>query len=147
MGYAVGARIGLAWKWIGATAGVSALSYSRGSEDGEEETGRIPSVLPILGLRVGDEDLIYASAEMLGSSPIASGGGIISYGLGGKWRDNRLWAGVGAVPFEKTMATLKASRSFGPLNLSLGMSARGEDFLKFEDYAASLGLGYRLPWN
>jgi hypothetical protein len=143
----VGAKIGLEWKWIGATAGMSALTYSRGEHYARNELGKIPPYLPTLGLRVGEVNRIYASLELLGSSPIASGGGFSNFGLGGEWRNNRLWAGIGAGPFEKTMAVLKASRPFGPIRLSVGMAARGEEFLRFEEYSASLGLGYRLPWD
>jgi hypothetical protein len=35
----------------------------------------------------------------------------------------------------------------GPVNLSLGMAARVEDFTRFDEFGASLGLGYRIPWE
>jgi hypothetical protein len=147
LGYALGARIGLDWKWVGATAGVAALAYSNEEYRGNLGSGSQPAFLPILGLRLGDENLVYLSSDLMGSSPIASGGSMLELGLGGKWLGTRLWGGYGALPFERTVAIFKASRPVGPLDLSLGMAARVEDFTRFEEYGASLGLGYRIPWE
>jgi hypothetical protein len=71
IGYAAGAKVGLDWKWLGMELGASANSYrKRQGEEGED--GGLPPIMPILGLRLGDADRVYASLEVMEASPIVS---------------------------------------------------------------------------
>jgi hypothetical protein len=148
IGLAAGAKVGLDWRWLGAVIGASVNSYGKGEE---EKTGpdwaKNPIVLPIAGLRLGDNDLAYISWDFLGSSPIASGGGALDIGVGGKVGTTRLWGGYGAAPYRGKMAVLKASRPLGPISLSIAGDIGVENFSKFEEYGIAVGVGYRLPWN
>ena len=83
----------------------------------------------------------------VGVAPVVAGGSLVELGLGGKWLGTRIWAGCGGLPYDKTMALFKASRPWGPLDLSLGLAARAGDFTLSKEYSASLGLGYRIPWH
>jgi hypothetical protein len=149
LNYALGAKAGFEWKWIGLEAGYAYNTYTKG--DAKEVVAKLLSEhQPIAGLRIGDEDLLYASAEWMGASPLVSGGGILSAGVGGKLDGTRLWGGVGAVPQEQFQCVLKADRAFGPVSLYLSGQlnpARMERIAKFGDYGFSLGFAYRLPWN
>ena len=145
-GFAGAAKIGLEWTYIGAVVGVAAQSYRKGEEDPDGNSRQdLPTLLPLLGLRLGDEDFLYGSMGFLGSAPLASGGGLVDIGLGGRLGSTRLWGGIGSDPYEDPVFILRASRAFGPLAVSCAGQADPGHLTK--DYGASLGIAYLVPWN
>jgi hypothetical protein len=146
IGFVAGAKVGLDWRWVGTVVGVSGNNYSKGDTEGDNRTwGRIPKTLPILGLRLGNEDLIYVSGELMGSSPIASGGGALNLGVGGRVGATQIWGGIGGIPYEGEMAIIKVSQPLGPVNLSFAGSLGVMDIPKIEEYGFAFGVGFRLP--
>jgi len=143
--FALGTKFGFDWKWMGAEMGGSVLSYGDNNLREGNNGDALPfPIMPILGLRLGDADLIYGSYEILGSSPIYSGGGLATIGIGGKVWSTRLWIGVGELPFRDAVAVVKVTHPFGPLAVSLSAEAGPKNLSSTGDYGMSVGFQYRL---
>jgi hypothetical protein len=136
--------LGLDWKWIGINAGIAGLSLHP-----DVTGGRMRGVMPCGSLRLGPPNL-YASAELLGSSPMISGGGLMRLGAGGRWRDTRLWLGLGGQPNKETMGVLNLSQQLGAVNLAFAamVGDKGGPSLGMgidQPYGLALSAEYRIP--
>lgn len=102
------------WHWVGLTTGIGGLY--RSSEIPDLDSKKVDQL--ILGLRLGDYDRFYVSAEAFGSSPSLSGGGTSNLGIGGKWHHTRVWLGGGQYPGKikgaDGIGILKISQGYGP---------------------------------
>lgn len=148
-GFAGGAYVGLDWKWVGVDLGLAALLLNLGVDDAERNKGA-----PMLGLRLGLMNGIYATGEVAGSNPFLSGGGHVNFGLGGKFHATRAWLGVGSYGLNGykdfgSLGILKLDQGFGPWDLSLSVQGSGKDIPPANlgidhESGFSLGLSYRL---
>ena len=145
VGFAAGTRLGFDWKWIGTTVGAAALSYGKGESEGVgSKNEEIPNFLPIAGLRLGDVEVVYATYELLGSSPLSSGGGFLKAGVGGKFASTRIWAGYGTYPYRDWMPLLHVAHSFGAITASFTAQANPLIENRNDNYGLSFGLEYHL---
>jgi hypothetical protein len=145
-GFAGGGYVGLDWKWVGLDLGVNALILNLGVDDAEKN-----KAAPMLGLRVGLRDGIYATGEVNGSNPFLTGGGQANAGLGMKLNDTRAWVGVGSYGFNgmEPLGVIKVDQGFGPWGVSLTAQGSAKDVPPSglgidHEYGFSLGVMYRL---
>ncbi|GEM_PF-3858291 len=111
-GNSFGAYSQFDWRRVGLQIGAIYLSQW----DTEKRT-HDNHVLPTAELRLGPEYL-YASAALLSSTPVLSGGGGVMGGVGGRMANTRMWAGLSVFPVRQNSITLKLSQKLGPATLS-----------------------------
>ena len=145
-GFAGGAYLGLDWRWIGVQAGWGGYLFNPGVLDAQQS-----HAFPMAGIRLGDAEGIYATAEVWGSTPFLSGGGQMNFGAGTKLGATRIWLGLGSysVGGNSTMGVLKVEHGFGPLELHFSALGSAKDVPPAglgidNEYGFSLGLSYRL---
>ena len=149
-GYMLGLHTGLDWRWLGLSAGGTLISYGEIVEGRDAlninwGTNSEPDFMPSYGFRLGDLNLVYASADLFASSPIASGGAFGTAGIGGKIHSTRIWAGYGLWPFEDGMAILRMDHPYGHVNISASAEVSQKNYSQGENYGISLGVEFRLP--
>lgn len=120
--YGFGARFNYYKSYVGAYAGLSAryaaLTAGYLTYGGNNKMG-------ILHLRIGAKDMYYATFDINGSAPMASGGGIVTLGTGFIIDDEyelALWAGIGFIDFENVAAYIKPSMMLA-WNLHVALTA------------------------
>jgi hypothetical protein len=126
------------WRFFGLQAGAVYLSQW------ETDAGRHGnSLYQTAEVRLGPE-LLYASAALLSSTPILSGGGGLQGGIGGRVRNTRAWGGLSVFPARETSLTLKLSQKVGLATLSVA----GQWGLETSNYGSreqGLSLGIDIP--
>ncbi len=149
-GFVYGAYWTEDWHWAGLTLGLGGIY--RNSEIPDLDKKKADQLM--VGLRLGNYDRFYFSAEGFGSSPTLSGGGTSNAGFGGKWRNTRLWLGSGQYPGkvkgDEGIGILKISQGFGPYNLSFTAQGNSTPVPPAnlgidKEYGVSLYLEYHLP--
>jgi hypothetical protein len=145
-GFAGGTYVGLDWKWIGVNLGLSALLLNLGVDDAEKN-----KAAPMLGLRLGVAEDIYATAEVNGSNPFLTGGGGINAGLGMKFDATRAWFGIGSyfAGGPGSLGIVKVDHGWGPWGISLIAQGSAKEVSPAglgidHEYGFALGVMYRL---
>jgi hypothetical protein len=149
-GFVYGAYWTWDWHWVGLTTGLGGLY--RSSEIPDLDSKKVDQL--ILGFRLGDYDRFYFSAEAFGSSPTLSGGGTANLGIGGKWRNTRLWVGSGQYPGKPKEAegigVLRLSQGYGPYTFSFTAQGNSNAVPPVnlgidKEFGLSAFMEYRLP--
>lgn len=144
-GFAGGAYVGLDWRWVGVDLGLNALLMNLGVDDAEKN-----KVAPMLGLRLGSAEGIYATGEVNGANPYLSGGGQVNAGLGMKFGATRAWLGAGTFfSGNAPLGMIKVDQGWGPWGVTLTAEGSGKNVPPADlgidhEYGFSLGLIYRL---
>lgn len=144
IGWAGRAKVGLEWKWFGGELGFSVLDYGNGEDAPDAPEAQDLLLMPVLGVRLGDADRLYVTAGLLGSTPMATGGGLVDLGVGMKFSSTRIWAGYGAGPYEGA-AQVKVIQHREPFMLSFAGQVNPLQLGAEGEYGISFGIGYRLP--
>jgi hypothetical protein len=138
-GASFGAYAQFDWRLLGLQIG--AINLGEWDTDGQIHDNRF---LPTAEVRLGPE-YIFASAALLSSTPVLSGGGGLTGGVGGRKGNTRVWGGISAFPSRENSLSLKLSQKIGPAILSFA----GQWALEESNYDAShehgLSLGLDIP--
>ena len=137
--FTFGAYTQFDWRLFGLQIG--GLNLSRWDAE-EENHGN--EFLPSAEIRLGPE-YFFAGTSLLSSTPVQSGGGGWTAGLGGRIRGTRIWGGYSVFPIRNNSLGLKISQKLGSANLSFA----GQWALEASRYSATrehgLSLGLDIP--
>jgi hypothetical protein len=128
------------WRNFGLQVGGAYLSQWN-PDDGIHTSHLVPTA----EVRLGPEYL-YASAELLSSTPIQSGGGYFLAGVGGRKGGTRMWAGYSTFPVRENSLSLRLSQKVGPATLSFAgqWSPAASRYFTAHEHGVSLGLDLPL---
>lgn len=122
------------WRVIGAGLGITGMD-----DDGDQ------IALPSGYLRIGQRDKVFLTGEYLYASPLHSGHGAMTAGLGHQSNDLDLWAGLGYGLYDESLRPgLTVKYHFDNMLLGVDASYGTSSHDGVRPYSVSVGVGYEF---